>query len=508
MKISLGICLKNEEAFVIKALNSIIESARLLDFKYQWSLFICLNGSDDQSEILVKHWIKNNQDFYVELLTLTEGNLIEAQRLVIDRAKIKQCSLFAFFDADIIIDKNCLPEMVKKIENNYSAQAVYAVSKPLLRKKKTILEKVMNQYDTSPTIFSPRKHLHGRCFIIKNWEMPKTDPLLIVDDIYLSFSLLVKYGVNSIQKCEQAIIYFEQIRTFKDYYRVFRRRTLELKKCFKLFPEFKKLPAEQVNKQIIWSNFFKENYKRKVYWIYFISLKKIASLFLRIDLFINPVTRPQWEPSKTSKRSRVTPYLILIEGLDCSGKKTLARTILSDLAEKGISCQVNLGPLGPLWYKKLSSFCSLHAVPDIFRSFIYTLEPIISYSKLDRFSSDVVLQVSSPLRSQSYAETRKKYFRMFISVITNHKIPKYDQIWFLTTSYQTRIARHKNQSAAGENPDKIEDRFFSEEIFNAMDNKLEFLLNKHKKINKKFNTDLVSIKDIKSQIIAEILKNI
>ena len=41
-----------------------------------------------------------------------------------------------------------------------------------------------------------------------------------------------------------------------------------------------------------------------------------------------------------------------------------------------------------------------------------------------------------------------------------------------------------------------------------MDNKLEFLLNKHKKINKKFNTDFVSIEDIKSQIIVEILKNV
>jgi hypothetical protein len=103
---------------------------------------------------------------------------------------------------------------------------------------------------------------------------------------------------------------------------------------------------------------------------------------------------------------------------------------------------------------------------------------------------------------------RKKYFRVFIFSLINYKITKYDQIWFLTASYETRLSRHKNQLAAGENPDKIKNRFFSKAIFNEMDGKLEYLLNNYKKVDKKFNTDITSVDDIKNYISAEILKNI
>lgn len=508
MKISIGICVKNEENVVIQALNSIIESASVLDVKYQWSLYICLNGTTDKSETLIKIWAERNKHIDLQLIFLTKANLVESQRIIFSLAEKNGVELFSFFDADIVVEKQCLPEMIKMIEDDQSARVVYASSLPLYRDKNTILEKVLNQYDISPTIFSPRKHLHGRAFIAKTWNIPKTDPPLLIDDIYLSFYFLSKYGYRSIKRADNSVIYFRQIRTFKDFYRVFRRRQIEIEKCLNLFPEFKKLPKEQVNRQIIWSKLFRENFKRKFLWMLLIFYKKTSWLKYKLELFFNPVTRQQWEESVTSKRTRTRSILILLEGLDCSGKKTVARSMQNALHEMGKSSQVNIGPINPVWYKKLSSFVSLHSFPNFVRSLIYSMDPIISTYQSDYFFSDIVIQVSSPLRSRAYSETTHSKIREFIFIITSRKLPKYDQVWFLTAPYSVRLQRHKYQVAGGENPDKISKRFLKEEIFQEMDKKLEYLLKKYARIDGKFDTGVASTKEITNKIINHIIKQL
>jgi len=504
-KVSIGICAKNEQNTIIRTLNSVVLSIKKLPTnKYTTFLFICLNGSTDQTEELLKKWQHENKDIKHKLIILKKANLVEAQRIIIKKATRLGIKLFSFFDADIILDKNCLINLISNaIESE--AQAFYAISKPIeTGLKKGYLERALNQYDVSPTTYTPRKHLHGRAFLIKDWHVPKTDPELLVDDIYLSFHLLTKYGTNSIKKVDSAIAYFYQINNIKDLFRVSRRRNIEIHKCLTLFSEFKKLPKDQVNRQFLWKLFLKENFTRKKLWLYLILLQKTVTMMIRADKFINPVNRPQWEEPKSSKVNRKVPFLVLVEGLDCSGKKTTARGIKDELLENGISCHIHMGPLSFNWYNKLSRFVSLHRVPNILRTLVYSFEGLGDKQGIKKFHSDVVLQISSPLRSLAYAIVMEQTFRVKLTSLIAKKSIIFDQTYYITANYKDRLERHSSQVAAGENSDQQKKRFFTETIFNKMDKNLQSLLLKKDKINKIINTS----KENKQLFINNITKNI
>ena len=407
MKHAIGVCAKNEQATIISTLNSIIKSTMRLDSFESWRIFICLNGSTDQTEELVKTWLRKNKNLPAELIVLPLPNLIEAQREIVKLARIKNCDTFLFFDADIILDEFCIPELVHSVSEN-KVQAAYAVSIPKTRQQATLLEQSLNLYDTSPTIFTPRKHLHGRAFIIKDWKIPKVDPSLLVDDIYLSFYLLSTYGPESIRKVDTAKVGFNQVTTFRDYYRAARRRNMELRKCFTLFPHFKDLPSDQVNRMIIWKRFTKESPKRILLWLYLLGAKKLVSWMYKLDKFFNPINRPQWMVVESSKKTRDMPLLVLFEGLDCSGKKTTARMLQQELTHHGVTSIIHSGPLGPKWYNFIVRMVSLHKTPNLIRSIVYSFEGLGDSRAIIKYNTDIIIQVSSPTRSWAYARVHGK----------------------------------------------------------------------------------------------------
>ncbi|MCX6155156.1 MAG: glycosyltransferase [Candidatus Kapabacteria bacterium] len=506
MKISIGVCAKNEQCMIAANLDSILISASFLPSDIEWKLYLCLNGCTDKTEVIVRQWLIKHSTVTTELIILPIANLIESQREIVRRSRMDGASYNVFFDADILVNCKCLSELVAAI-NSPEVQVAYAVSRPMNSEKTNYIEKVLNLYDSDATIFTSRKHLHGRAFIIKDWNVPITSPLLLVDDIYLSFQLLSAGGVKSIRRVEGAVVKFRQIHSFKDYYRVNRRRTLELKKCFVLFPEFKKLPPDQFNRLFLWDKFYAESFSRKLSWLYLLAIKHFALYVYNLEKFFYPAMYEQWQPAVTSKRKRVAPLLVLVEGLDCSGKKTTVRNLRDKLTANGVSVDINFGPLGPKFYNLLVRFVSLHPMPNIIRSAVYTLEGLCERRMLKRMSHDVILQVSSPMRNWAYACQKKKFFRALISKMIKNTIADYDQIWFLTAAYNDRLRRHYNQVAAGENSDDINKRFMKKEQFEAMENKLEKLLSK-KGINGKFNTSVSSQEFITSKIFERILINL
>ena len=69
-----------------------------------------------------------------------------------------------------------------------------------------------------------------------------------------------------------------------------------------------------------------------------------------------------------------------------------------------------------------------------------------------------------------------------------NRLPKYDFIWYLTAPYNVRLERHTSQVKRKENPDKLEDRFPGEIVFNDMESKLKKLLSVRNKIEREFDT--------------------
>ncbi len=420
MKIAVGICARNEECSIVPMLDSLMSLISEDSNGIKFYIFICANGCSDQTIPLIKAWRAKNRAAPSSLFVVDEANLIESQRIIVNEAKKSGFESIIFFDADIIVDKDCLNELVKNSIDE-KIKTVYAVSIPIQRKNQSLIEKALNLYDTSSGIFSERKHLHGRAFLIKAdaWNIPKTSPKLIADDVYLSFYLLKNFGCESIKKIPAAKVRFNQVSSYTDFYKAFRRRSLEINKVFALFPDFKCLPPDQVNRSFLWKNLLKEPVNNILLWMFLLSMRKMAKLQFKIESLFEFEENNQWVATKTSKK--INPgkklILVLIEGLDCSGKKTTARLLQNKLIEDGISCVINIGPLKSKIYRSISRLVSLYRFPNFIRSIVYAFDGVGDRKWYKNFTSEVVIQISSPMRNWSYALVNRKYLRIFIFFI-------------------------------------------------------------------------------------------
>lgn len=505
--VTIGICAKNECGMIVRMLDSVVVAALRIDSP--WEIVICINGSTDGTLNAVNCWVGRNPGIKCSTIFQKEGNLVEAQRKIIGKKEQKD-SLTVFVDADVLVDPQCFVFLIDAMQNPNIAVA-YAISKPLEHPgvKKTLIERTLDLYDSDRTIFTQRRHLHGRTFIIKEWSIPRTDPALIIDDIFLSLEIQNQKGADAILRVPKSIIYAQQICFWCDYYKVFRRRAIELTKIFALFPEYKKLPPEYINRRVQFSLIFQSSLKDFVLWMIFFTLRIRAKMQLRMELFLNPIIREQWEQPLSTKKLRSAPFLVLIEGVDCSGKKTVGREVLQALCERGLRAELHNGPLSSLWYEYLSHFVSLHSCPNIIRSLIYVMDGIGDRKGVLRFDADVILQISSPFRVLAYSETVKSRIRVFISsVIIKRYLAQYNQVWYLTAPYATRIERHKNQVAAGENPDLSSQRFWDEKFFQKYDSILKKRLLSTIGISQTFDTSSQSREEIVGTIVNSIINKL
>src|SRR5262249_50307256 len=127
--------------------------------------------------------------------------------------------------------------------------------------------------DRDTCVFSQRKHLHGRAFLIKEWNVPRVSPPLFADDIFISCDLLLRYGERSIKPCPEAKVYFHQISTIGDFYGAYKRRWSELKKCLRMNMCFRLLPADQLNRRVVWRNLIAEPPRALALWLAFFALR-------------------------------------------------------------------------------------------------------------------------------------------------------------------------------------------------------------------------------------------
>jgi len=302
MKLGLGICAHNEEAGIISTLTSVVNSVCSVAHPLDWELVVCANGSSDGTASLVEQWLAKNRSLPVSLELLHTANLVEAQRLVATRLKAGGSNMFAFFDADILVDIDCVPELLA-VASEESTKAVYAQSIPVASKRATVIENALNQYDSHANrVFSQRRHLHGRAFLIKEWSIPATMPRLVADDIYLSCDLLHRFGPPAIAASLRAKVYFHQISSLSDFYKAYKRRSNELTKCLQLFPLFGTLPPEQLNRRVIWSQLLGEPLSRVFYWLVLLMLRKYCQVRLFLESATAADASEEWGTTTTSKK--------------------------------------------------------------------------------------------------------------------------------------------------------------------------------------------------------------
>ncbi len=156
------------------------------------------------------------------------------------------------------------------------------------------------------------------------------------------------------------------------------------------------------------------------------------------------------------------PYLL--EGLDCSGKKTVARRVQQGLRERGTDVDLVIGPLwsGPLRVldNRLAGITrpvTRGTAVDRFRRSVYVIE-----SSLDRFhrTAGRVLKISSHYRAWARAvvENDRPMCQAFAATAGLHV--RYAGVTLLDTDFAVRLQRHTEDVRAGRTTKVIERRFF------------------------------------------------
>lgn len=212
--------------------------------------------------------------------------------------------------------------------------------------------------------------------------------------------------------------------------------------------------------------------------------------------------------SNKDKQMRIKskPLLILLEGLDCSGKKTTGRLLQKRLSEKGISATMNVGALTSKIYKYVSNLVSLHKCPNAIRSLVYSLDGYGDHLWYKGINEQIVIQISSPMRNWAYALANKEYFRIFTIPLIKKQLAKYDIVWYMTAPYNLRIDRHRYQVERQENSDDLKKRFKSEEFFFMHETALKKILIE-KNMDKMFDTSIYSSDEITNYMLDYIINN-
>lgn len=245
MIIPIGVTAKNEAQNLPKLLESLRASIKCAHEKLstEFEIHVLLNDNSDHSEQI----LSTEADVHI---WHTFGGLVEAQRFF---RELKADSLFLIFcDADIVLDQNCIYELVSSLLEKSELQVTYAEKIPLKPKKSTVLSRALYIYNLNNGYQTHRHYFNGQLFAIRNWYIPKVNELkwdeeldnhflnlkagIRCDDIYLSRYALLNYGPESIF-CTSAAIRYRPPETLQGMYRKFQRMCLEIERLNCYFPE-------------------------------------------------------------------------------------------------------------------------------------------------------------------------------------------------------------------------------------------------------------------------------
>ena len=158
--------------------------------------------------------------------------------------------------------------------------------------------------------------------------------------------------------------------------------------------------------------------------------------------------------------------LYLIEGLDCSGKKTIAKRVERCFKEQGYSVRICIGPLfAPL--QRLDDFLvSLtyrRTMKSLlkFRKKLYQYAPILDATlwQPDR-DADIVLKVSSSYRTWARAVVESDTTMRVFFETHKRSLIRYSGAVVLDVAFEERLRRHRKMFDSGLTQKTEEKRFF------------------------------------------------
>lgn len=249
MKIPIAVTAKNEAESIRGALlslrTSVAYAQRALGIEY--TICTVLNDCTDETADIA--------DSLSDDLLFTTGGLIAAQRAAV--AKYRSADFLIFSDADIRVAEDAVLKVTQCMLNDTAIKAAYIEKRPVRPRSKGLLAKALYLYNLNGGYQTKRDYLNGQFFAIRDWDIPAGTPFdqksdsnflnlkagVRCDDIYLSRSILSRYGPTAIRLVDSHL-YYRCPESLQGMYRKYQRMRLEIERLDHLFPET--APAHQM----------------------------------------------------------------------------------------------------------------------------------------------------------------------------------------------------------------------------------------------------------------------
>lgn len=530
--ILIGIPAKNEEKSIYDCLISLERSLRFFKSPHDIDVIVGLHNCIDRSKEKALLAFKRFSSPKVSLTCVNAKGygIVDVQNKIY-KSGGKKYDFIVFLDADTVINKSHIRNLLNPLLKSPRLQATYAKAIPIISNN-SLIGRVMIVYDSVRSLRNKRLYINGKSFAVREWPLVQTNIVakhrarkiskykflglnrgLLTDDVILSRLVIDKYGIDSIKEVDDAKVFYHPINNLSDFYKFKKRIQTDLKRLSILFPEHEYLQKRYFLRKTNWGMFFGQKMSVKVYWLIFIVLNKAINIFLNLKFILNQklnVIQDEvfWQPTVSTKKDLVKAKLhrlILFEGLDCSGKKTIAYEVSKQLNRKGIDTVVNIGPLVKNWYYKLSRLCIRYPnTPDIFKSLIFAIEPVIDgiFFKPEHL---VTIQISAFPRSKAWAISFNNNLYLKAINLTSKFYPKITKSYYFFAPYELRIKRHRELKGLKKTFEDENKRFVADnpQLYFKWEKTLNSLCQEYG-LKRKYDTSEKSVKDIVNEIANDI----
>ena len=298
--VTIGVAVRYEQPDNLRRfVRQLSEAAHLLDDHTESEVCFCLNGSSPDTKQFLQDALRDLHDpeLHFNYLESPPGK-IRAQEVIARERKLDGFLLFA--DADIHFEKTLFLRMHDFLVARQDVQACYADVSALPSVAGGLFRWIQDAYYRNRHHLPPRAHLHGRCFMLRNWidefgkrcspaatRAVESDETLdlqhgpIVDDIHYSRVLVHRFGESSIAMVPDVHVQFVPPHSAAELYRDSCRTEFELFRLNILFPEHAPIEREV----------FQQKPETHTPWRTLLRLGLPASIYLGIEKAMRHIAR-------------------------------------------------------------------------------------------------------------------------------------------------------------------------------------------------------------------------
>lgn len=152
--------------------------------------------------------------------------------------------------------------------------------------------------------------------------------------------------------------------------------------------------------------------------------------------------------------------MILMEGMDFSGKTTLAFMIVNHLKREGVSASYNTGPLKNGWFSMVVT--KVHKSKEmnfLVRNTVHAMVPVFDRLFFSVSRDQFIVQETYIDRTIAYNRARKRYYFSEPLYLISPLFHKFDLTIYITNKFDERLTRyHKSQQVNAEDEKRFADR--------------------------------------------------